>query len=237
MSAMMPHPAGAGAGQRTHRMRLIVADDHEMVRLGLTLRLSQAYPDAEIVEADCYRCLEGVYSEGGPPDLVITDLKMPDGEWRRELQMLRARCPQTRVLVFSALESAQIVRSILPDLADGFIPKSADGHTLMAAIRLVLDGGVYVPLTALESMHEEGGTGGPAPAASPALPLTPRQVDVLRMIALGKANKQIAYELGLSVGTVKIHVSNILDALGATNRTEAIAIARDRYGLGSEPGT
>lgn len=218
-------------------MKLIVVDDHEMVRLGLTLRLSQSYPDAEIVEANCYRCLEIAYSEGEPPDLVIADLKMPDGEWRRELQKMRAHCPQTRVLVFSALESAQIVRSILPDLADGFIPKSADSHTLMAAIRLVLDGGVYVPLTALESMLEESETGSGAPASLPALPLTPRQVDVLRMIALGKANKQIAYELGLSVGTVKIHVSNILNALGATNRTEAIAIANDRYGLGSESGT
>lgn len=236
MSAMIPSRNNGDSGRPPHPGKMVIADDHEMVRTGLALRLSQSFPKTEIVEANCFACLKAACGEDPRPDLVIVDLKMPDGNWRSELRSLRETCPETRVLVFSGIEDAAVVRQILPELAHGFIPKSADGHTLLSAVRLVMDGGVYVPLTALEAGSDETEAEEAPPPEGPALPLTPRQVEVLRMIAVGKANKQIAYELNLSVGTVKIHVSNILDALGATNRTQAIVIARERYGMQVESG-
>lgn len=212
-------------------MKLIIADDHEMIRAGLSAKLSQVYPDAEIVEACGFDELRDHYSSEAHIDLAIVDLKMPDGDWRAELRALREGCPDMRIIILSGLETGAVVRQVLPDLADGFIPKSADAQTLINAISMVLQGGCYVPLTALQPIAPD-----PeieiANSSAGQIPLTERQRDVLRLIAIGKANKQIAYELGVSVGTVKIHVSGILAALGATNRTEALVLARQRFGFG-----
>ena len=162
-------------------------------------------------------------------DLVLLDLKMPGLNGMDALAALRAAVPGTPLVVLSAEDDPGVVRAAIEGGAMGFIPKSSTPEVLIQALRLVLAQGVYLPPAVLAAAHPA-----PAPMPSPAqagvsadtLPgLTPRQMDVLRCIIKGKANKVIARELDVSEGTVKAHLSAVFMALGAHNRTEAVYAA------------
>jgi DNA-binding NarL/FixJ family response regulator len=120
--------------------------------------------------------------------------------------------------------------------AAGFIPKASSNEVMLSALRLVLAGGRYLPAEVLA----RGESAAPAPATAAStledLGLSPRQLEVLKLIALGKPNKIICSELGLAERTVKAHVTEVLRALGVSSRTQA-ALAAARLGLGGEPTT
>jgi DNA-binding NarL/FixJ family response regulator len=123
--------------------------------------------------------------------------------------------------VLASSEEIDDIRRALAAGACGYVPKSAGGSTLVSAIRLALDGEIYVPPVVLQ-------TGRPAPPA--AQQVTPRQMDVLRLLAEGASNKAIAATLGLSEKTVKAHLASLFRTLNVGNRTQAIAVARS-YGI------
>jgi len=137
----------------------------------------------------------------------------------------RAR-PELPVIVISASEDARDAREALAKGALGYVPKSAGPHTLLSAIRLVLNGDLYVP----PLIHAEPAAvrlSDSRAAVSPGRPaLTDRQIDVLRRLCEGQSNKGIALELGLSEKTVKAHVTAIFRALNVVNRTQAAAVGR-----------
>jgi DNA-binding NarL/FixJ family response regulator len=151
----------------------------------------------------------------GDADLALVDLNMPGMDGVAGLRRLRAAAPTLPVVVASGQEDAATIRAVLAAGAVGFIPKSERSEVLLGALRLVQSGGTYVPSRLLN-----------APPAAAAPELTPRQLDVLHLLLRGEPNKLIARELGLTEGTVKIHIAAILRVLHARNRTEAVVRAR-----------
>lgn len=212
-------------------MKVLIADDHPMVRDALARTVRELDATAEVLQAGDFEALLqlALDDRAGPPDLALLDLNMPGMNGTTGLRRLRAQRPTLPVVVASGQDDATTIRAVLAAGAAGFIPKSERAEVLLGALRLVLAGGVYVPARSLEAPALA------SPAAALAL-LTPRQRDVLRALSRGQPNKLIARELGLTEGTVKIHIAAILRALQARNRTEAVVRAQ-ALGLDEDNGS
>lgn len=216
----------ASAKVAVSRLRVIVADEHPLIRIGLSEFLTRLSDQVEIVEA---KSLEDALSalEQGEFNLIITDLVVQPMRGFEGLRQIHQKAPDVPVVVLSVKDSAHDVRSAIEAGAMGFIPKTSSAEVMVNALKLVLSGGVYLPPNLLRSepgrsvssISEAGG--GDAALAH----LTPRQREVLALLAQGKTNKQIANELGLAAGTVKVHMSRILKALNVNNRTQAVIAA------------
>ena len=210
-------------------MNVLVIDDHAIFRAGVVRQLEHV--DPSIVVTECGTIAAGLQrmSDGLQPDLMLLDLHMPGYRDTQALQEVRQKRPDIPVLVISAQEDAGLVRRCVDLGAFGFLSKSAPAATLHPALKLVLAGGVFLPGSSLSVAHGDPGAFDTRPEGWEKLgtPLTERQRDVLLRIAQGKPNKVIAHELGLSDHTVKTHVTNIFNALGLSNRTQAVyALAR-----------
>lgn len=208
----------------------MIADRHPILQDGLELWLRRLDPGIEIVKSPG---LAGVSeARDAVPDVLLCDIASPDGRPEDALAALRAvhnRLPDTTIIVFTALRDSQCVSGALEAGARGYIPKTHDGESLLSAIRLVLSGGVYVPPDLFQPATELSDTVS-QPAARPEMPkLTPRQRNVLEMLSRGYSNREIARRLGISEGTIKIHVAAIFKAFGVSNRTQAV-IAASGYG-------
>lgn len=211
-------------------MQVLICDDHPIVASALGMTLETAF-DAQVhIALNCSQALERI-RQLDRLDLLMLDLHIPGEDARGNLAAARAACPDTPIMVFYGSDDAHNLRLALEMDVAGFLPKSSSPEVVEAALRLVLAGGRYLPdavrLLAL---------GEPAPPV-PVAPngagdghavLTTRQRHVLQLLAQGSPNKQIARELGISPATVKAHVAQVLSALGAGNRTEAVMIARQR---------
>jgi DNA-binding NarL/FixJ family response regulator len=205
-------------------MKVLIADDHPLVRDALARTVRELEPVAQIVQAGDFDALLRLAVEEGAAlaDLALLDLNMPGMNGIAGLRRLRELVPTLPVVVASGQDDAATIRAVLGEGAAGFIPKSERPEVLLGALRLVLAGGVYVPARSLDAPA----AGAMSPAAAIAL-LTPRQREVLRALSRGQPNKLIARELGLTEGTVKIHIAAILRTLQARNRTEAVVRARE----------
>jgi len=223
-------------------MIILVADDHTLFREGMRYILQDLGGELEILEADSLTEVTSLLSEQGNIDMLLLDLNMPGMEQENGLSMLRAQWPDIKIVVVSASESSHDVRASLSYGAKGYIPKSSSREIMVSALRLILSGGIYMPPFVLEDASED--------IQRPIIPvametmvannaigldsLTPRQQDVLACLAEGRSNKEIARELGLAEGTVKIHIAGILKALKVNNRTQAI-IAAGKLRTASRP--
>ena len=188
--------------------------------------IAELQPDAAVIEAAT--CVDGLslMQQHADVALVMLDLGLPDRNGFEVLEELRERYPATSVVMLSGSNDRDSVATALAKGALGFIPKSASRDVLVNALRLILAGGIYIPP---EILIDRQPVSSPTPSTdrrSPAdLGLTPRQVDVLALMMQGKSNKLICRTLHLAEPTVKNHVSAILKALGAVNRTEAALAA------------
>ncbi|NCA69197.1 MAG: response regulator transcription factor [Sphingobacteriia bacterium] len=219
-------------------MKLLVADDHVLLRDGMIAALAElAGPDARYLEATDAAQVLRLIGEHPDLDLILLDLMMPGANGFELLSRVCTTLPAVPVVVISASEDPAWMRKSFDCGASGFIVKSAGRELMLSAVRLVLAGGVYMPpeLVLTQPARAEGAavevsrpmsTSASAPAS-----LTPRQREVLELLENGHSNKQIARILGLSQHTVKIHVAAILRKLDAANRTAAVALARR-----SDPG-
>jgi DNA-binding NarL/FixJ family response regulator len=209
-------------------MNILLIDDHALFREGLKFLLRSLDAALKVDDAgDCAKALEQAAARSY--ELVLLDLKMPGVQGLDALTALREAIPSAPLVVLSGEDNPGVVRAAIERGAMGFIPKSSTPEVLIQALRLVLAHGVYLPPAVLDGV---GAAPSPASAASQssagqtALPgLTPRQMDVLRCVIQGKSNKLIARELDVSEGTVKAHLSSVLRALDARNRTEAVYAA------------
>jgi len=216
-------------------VKILVVDDHPLIREALRTVLRDLDPSIALVEAENGAATLAAAREQADLDLVLLDLSLPDGNGLVILETLRETYPALPVVVLSATEDSDTVTRALDGGAMGFIPKTSSNRLLLNALRLVLAGGVYLPAQVLGQPHAAAGAGPAArpgpPAKTPAdIGLTRRQAQVLGLMVQGKPNKLICRELNLAEGTVKIHITAILRALGVSNRTQAV-IAVGRMGL------
>jgi DNA-binding NarL/FixJ family response regulator len=203
-------------------IRVLIADDHPIVRDGLALILATA-PDMEVVgeAADGAEALRA--AERLRPDVLVLDLAMPGLDGVETIRRLRADGSRAGVLVFTAYDTDDRILAALRAGAAGYLLKGAPREEVFAAIRTIAAGGSLLPpLVATRLLRHVRGDE-PEPED-----LTPRQHEVLRLLARGQQNKEIAAALHISERTAKFHVEAVLRRLGAGNRTEAAAIAARR---------
>jgi DNA-binding NarL/FixJ family response regulator len=202
-------------------MKILVVDDHALIRDALSGVLRELKADATVLEAPDGRQAMRLIEAQPDLHLILLDLNLPDRDGFALLADLRARYPATSVVVLSALDDRDNVLRALDLGALGFIPKSAPRDVMVNALRLVFSGGVYIPPEALARADAKETK--PARRGSPAeLGLTGRQLEVLALMMQGKSNKVISRRLDVAEPTVKHHVTAILKALKVANRTEAV---------------
>jgi len=207
-------------------MRILIVDDHGVVREGLAALLRQAAADTLVLQAkDGAEALD-VAESTSDIDAVLLDLSMAGLSGMPALVEFGKRHPDLPVIVLSSSEDPEDVRRALAAGALGYVPKSASPKTLLSALQLVLQGNVYVPPLMLDEagVPADGARSLRALSAPPRL--TDRQIDVLKLLGNGLSNKEIANQLGLSEKTVKVHVTGIFKALNVVNRTQAASAAR-----------
>ena len=208
-------------------MKILVVDDHVLIREALRGVLRELKEDAAIVEAPDSRQAMQRTAENPDLDLILLDLNLPDRSGFDVLAELRERHPAISVVVLSASSDRDDIARALDLGALGFIPKSASREVMLSAFKLVFAGGIYVPPEILDRSRaapKASARSGRPPSAAE-FGLTERQTDVLALMMQGKSNKAICRALGLAEPTVKNHVTAILKALNAANRTEAVITA------------
>ena len=211
---------------------MLVVDDHAVVREGLRAFL-ELQGDMEVVgeAADGEEAVALV--EATAPDVVLLDLVMPRVDGIEAIRRMRALRPETRVIVLTSFVDEDKMLPAVRAGAAGYLLKDVEPQELVAAIRTVNDGETLLhPAVVRELVREVAGARRPPAADNP---LTSREREVLGLIARGRANKAIAFELGVAEKTVKTHVSNILAKLNVTDRTQA-ALYAVREGL-VDPGS
>lgn len=204
-------PVGVPAGADRSVRYVLVVDDHPIVTLVMIERARAAFPGAQVIPAGSVAEALALARVGGGVDVVLLDLGLPGCSGIEALVRMRTAYPEARVVVVSAFEERALILASLAAGASGYIPKTSTPRVVAAALALVAQGGVYVPPQAIG--HERG-------SASP-IGLTGRQLDVLRLIARGLANKEIAQNLRIAKDTVKQHAKAVYTALGVHRRAQA----------------
>lgn len=212
---------------------ILVADDHEVVRYGLVQLLRREFGPRQVVEASAF---DEVEKAMGLDDLklVICDLTMPGLKGPQQLSVLRRRRPDVKVVVLSGNEERQTVLDALMAGVHGYFLKSGGNDRLIERLTYVLGGEIYVPplVATLQAVAAPARVDGERPASPQPVPtsngakLSGRQKEVLSGLVRGLSNKEIARELHLAEGTVKMHVGAVLRVLGASNRAHAAAIGQ-----------
>jgi DNA-binding NarL/FixJ family response regulator len=198
------------------KIRILLVDDHIVLRMGLTTA-TNGEPDMEVV-ADADNGAEAIKAYRlHRPDIVVLDLRMPGLNGVETIRMLRDEFRHARVLVFSNYASGDEVYQALKAGASGFVVKDMALDRLLEAIRKVHQGEQYIPPEIASRMSERVVS-----------QLTPRELEVLRLVAKGLSNKEIGSALHVVEGTIKIHLTNILARLGVSDRTQAILAAVKR---------
>ena len=218
-------------------MRILVVDDHALIREALRGILNELKDDATILEAADGRQAMRFIEDHPDVGLILLDLNLPDRDGFAVLRDLRVRYPAISIVVLSAFHDRRNVMKALDLGALGFIPKSSQRDVMVSALRLIFSGGIYIPPEILVQREPTTRSTEPPPKrpSSPAgLELSERQMEVLALMMKGKSNKAIARLLDLAEPTVKNHVTAILKALKASNRTEAV-IAAGALGLELPP--
>jgi DNA-binding NarL/FixJ family response regulator len=214
-------------------MKILVVDDHGLIREALRGVLQELKEDTAIVEASDSRQAMQRIAENPDLALILLDLKLPDRSGFEVLAETREHHPAIAVVMLSASSDRDDMARALELGAVGFIPKSLPRAVMLSAFELIFAGGIYVPP---EILRPAPAAPAPAPITSGSPPsaaelgLTARQMDVLALMMQGKSNKAICRVLDIAEPTVKNHVTAILKALKATNRTEAV-IAAGALGL------
>jgi DNA-binding NarL/FixJ family response regulator len=200
-----------------HLIRILTVDDHPLLRKGIAA-LVNAEPDLKLV-AEASNGKEAVDAfRSQRPDITLMDLQMPEMDGLEAIETIRAEFPEARIIVLTTYSGDTQVLRALKAGARGYILKGYVHKELLDTIRVVHGGQKRIPPEIAAELAEH--------AADDAL--TEREIEVLRLIAAGNANKQIAYRLSIGEATVKSHVTNILSKLGANDRAHAVTIGLKR---------
>lgn len=198
-------------------IRVLCADDHPLVRKGIASILANETDVILAGEAgtgqeavDLYRKLQ--------PDVVLMDLRMPQMTGMEATRAIRSEFPDAKIIALTSYDGDQDIYRAIEAGVRGYILKEMVHSEVLRAIRTVHAGKRLMPAEVAERLSEY----------FPQMALTPREVEVLRFVAKGMANKEIAHQLGTASGTIKMHIQNILAKLNASDRTHAVTIALER---------
>jgi DNA-binding NarL/FixJ family response regulator len=205
-------------------VHVLLIDDHVMFRQGLKFLLSDLDEGLRFSEAgNCNAALLSLEKETF--NLILLDLNMPGTQGLETLKTITAAAPTVPIAVLSGEDDPALIRATIDAGASGYVPKSSSSEILVAALKLILAGGVYLPTNALHGVGNRESTAGKSADGERPLLLSDRQTAVLLRAIQGQPNKVIAIDLGIAEGTVKTHLSAAFKALGVHNRTEAVFAA------------
>ena len=205
------------AATRTTPASVLLVDDHALLRTGVANIINQE-ADLQVV-AEAGNGVEAIEAwDRHRPDVTLLDLRMPEMEGVEVVRQIRARDPQALVIVLTTYDTDDEIARALRAGAKAYALKDISADDLVGCIRHVLAGRTYIAPAAAAKLAE-GVT---------RVQLTPREMSTLKLVADGKANKEIATALSISERTVKTHLAHLFEKLGATSRTEAVKVATRR---------
>lgn len=201
------------------RNKILIVDDHPLFSDGLEKIIQIVDPNTCILHA--YSFQHGIQTYAGHPDLdlILLDLNLPDCGDVCMITAFKQKTPEIKIAIISASEDQETIAKSISLGANGYIPKSSMSNTLVLALKLVLEGGVYIPPTALTPELKT--------TSSKTQKLTNRQLEVLSLLGKGMSNKEICRQLCLAQGTVRAHLSTIFSLLGVSSRLQAVNKAKE----------
>jgi DNA-binding NarL/FixJ family response regulator len=219
-------------------MKILIVDDHALVRRGMSYVVRDGFPDAEVTEAESSAVALEHLRGGATVGLALVDVRMPDFDGLELLRAVKAEWPDVPVIMLSTYENAPYVKRALADGAAGYLLKDATPEDLAQAINVALSGsGNVLSPRVIQNLFEDQESLASATNGHRRneYSLTQRENDILALLAEGRSNRDIAQRLFLSEKTVKAHLAAIFRKLGVTNRTQAAMVAV-HMGVGPEPG-
>lgn len=206
------------------QVRLMLVDDHAVVRAGLRSYISEVAGLVVVAEASsgsgALDRLAGLAGESRLPDVILMDLVMPGIDGIQASIRITERYPEVTILIMTSFSERQQVKGALEAGVSGYLLKDADSDEIVSAIRAAMRGELYLDAAVTRGLTE------PVPATSPSLALlTPREREVLVLIASGRSNRQIARQLGITERTARTHVNNLFGKLAVSSRTQAALLA------------
>ena len=203
-------------------MKVLITDEHSLFRDGVSLRLKQINQDITILQTSNLEDMQKTLSREANIDILILDIDLANSNITETINKIKTASSNTKIVAISSSEDTRDIKKILAFGVKGYIPKRSDGNILSGALKLILDGGTYIPPEMIENIGDL--------SYHLNIPLkknlTNRQSQVLDLIAQGKSNKQIAYDMGVSEATVKLHINALLRSLKVNNRTQAVVTAQ-----------
>lgn len=218
-------------------MNVLLADDHGLMRDALRHYVVQLDAAASVHEA---ADLDGVRTWAAhqpQPDLILLDLQMPGMDGLESVAEVRGLCPNAAIVVVSAHDDRTVIVEAIRRGANGYVPKTMGGKSVLTALRLVLAGETYIPASVLGGSHTAPSSPvAPSPGNFPGSlgKLSAREADVLRELIGGRSNKEIARLLNVQETTVKVHLRNVYRKIKANNRVDAVRIVLSQGGLKNE---
>lgn len=210
-------------------MKVLITDEQSLFRDGLSLRLKQINQDIAILQSSNLVDMQKILSKEPDIDILIVDIDLAELNAAEIINKIKNLAPNTKIVAISSSEDTRNIKKILSCGVKGYIPKRSDSNILSGALKLILDGGTYIPPAMLDNGIDYNGS---SHISNPLKKnLTNRQSQVLDLIAQGKSNKQIAYDMGVSEATVKLHINALLRSLKVNNRTQAVITAQKWAGF------
>ena len=206
-------------------MKILIVDDHPLFRAGFHAVLEQSDLDAAVLSVSSVAEALQILKRDGDVGLVLLDIHLRGEDGFNALKVIGEKFPTTACIMISGDEQEGVAPRVIAAGASGFIPKSFTADEMIAAIRQVLNGDVFVPTPAQHATPPSEGTA-----------LTLRQLEVISMLGRGFSNKEIARALDVAERTVKAHVSAVFEALNVRNRTQAVLVAQRRGFLPASSG-
>ncbi len=204
-------------------MKVLITDEQSLFRDGLSLRLKQINQDIAILQSSNLAEMQKILSKESDIDILILDIDLAELNAAEIINKIKTLAPNTKIVAISSCEDTRNIKKILSCGVKGYIPKRSDSNILSGALKLILDGGTYIPPAMLDNGLDYNAHQTNSPLKKN---LTNRQSQVLDLIAQGKSNKQIAYDMGVSEATVKLHINALLRSLKVNNRTQAVITAQ-----------
>ncbi len=204
-------------------MKVLITDEQSLFRDGLSLRLKEIKEDIIILQSSSLAEMQKILSRETDTDVLILDIDLAELNITDIINKIKTITPNIKIVAISSSEDIRNIKKILSLGAKGYITKRSDSNILSGALKLILDGGTYIPQAVLNNTLDYGSYNSQSCLKKN---LTNRQSQVLDLIAQGKSNKQIAYDMGVSEATVKLHINALLRSLKVNNRTQAVITAQ-----------